>query len=383
MQSTTTAPVQVPALVPQWNLGAIVLKEQQLPAVQQALDALNFETMPTADIVRLGHDAEQQLHHTLDGFLARLDAKTAVHVFTLFDRLQQGVNDAKLPDVLKKVQRGTVPSLFARLIGVVRGKVFLQKLANDTYEEIRGLIVGRTKTLADVMGKLERELQVEMARLVTELQALDKLKVAYRQHFSDFTIAAGLTRAFFEKARTYVEAEAAKIGDSTDAESQAHLQELRDKLQLLESRALALEGTYTRLPADHLVIQQLEQAGVGTLQETATTAAARFASIKMTLLAVHGAFAVKGVQQLGQRQADMDRQLAQVRGSLMKEVVTTSANAPGDNRLAQADQIAKIIAEAQEVRQIVEAARKSNQEKFAQARQKFEESRRALVALPK
>ncbi|MGT2467579.1 hypothetical protein ACVOMV_25975 (plasmid) [Mesorhizobium atlanticum] len=75
--------------------------------------------------------------------------------------------------------------------------------------------------------------------------------------------------------------------------AQARVQELRDKLRLLESRALALEGTYTRLPADQMVIQQIEQAGITTLQETATTVAARFASIKMTLLSIHGAFAVK------------------------------------------------------------------------------------------
>ncbi|MDN5750920.1 MAG: HAD family hydrolase, partial [Pseudonocardia sp.] len=57
--------------------------------------------------------------------------------------------------------------------------------------------------------------------------------------------------------------------------AQARVRELQDKLRLLESRALALEGTYTRLPADQMVIQQIEQAGVATLQETATTVASR------------------------------------------------------------------------------------------------------------
>ena len=152
-------------------------------------------------------------------------------------------------------------------------------------------------------------------------------------------------------------------------------------LQLLESRALALEGVYTRLPADQLVIQQIEQAGVATLQETATTIASRFASIKMTLLSIHGAFAVKSVQQLGERQARMDEQLTKLRGAALKDVAVAAARAPGDNRLAQAQQIEAIIVSTREIHELVEAARSETEEKFETARQKFAQARSELAAL--
>ncbi|NDY74765.1 hypothetical protein G3N28_22700, partial [Desulfobacter hydrogenophilus] len=150
-------------------------------------------------------------------------------------------------------------------------------------------------------------LRDEMQKLFAELQLLETLKQSYGTHFADFTLDAAVARAFLEKAKGYFEAEAARAKQNPgDVVAQARVQELQDKLRLLESRALALEGTYTRLPADQMVIQQIEQAGITTLQETATTVAARFASIKMTLLSIHGAFAVKGVQQLAARQARLD-----------------------------------------------------------------------------
>jgi cell division septum initiation protein DivIVA len=130
-----------------------------------------------------------------------------------------------------------------------------------------------------------------------------------------------------------------------------------------------------------MVIQQIEQAGVATLQETATTVASRFASIKMTLLSIHGAFAVKSVQQIAGRQAQLDRQLTELRGRALKDVAVSAALAPGDNRVAQAEQIERIIATTKEVHGLVEAARKTTDEKFEVARAKFAAARQELATL--
>lgn len=372
-------PETVPLPAVQMNTGAVVLRPDQMPAAQDALSALDFVEMPSGDVIKIGLDAEQALQRTLDGFLARLDKKTASSVFALFGRLEQGVEDAKLPEILDKIQNGEKPGILGSLMGKLRGKR-ADELVSDLMAEIGDLISGRTRTLADELTKLEGELSGEMQRLFSELQQLDVLKKSYATHFSDFTVAAAVSHALLEKARAYVAEEEAKLNPA-DVVAQGRIGELRDKLRLLESRALALEGTYTRLPADQMVIQQIEQAGIATLQETATTVASRFASIKMTLLSIHGAFAVKSVQQLASRQAKLDKQLTDIRGRALKDVAVTAALTPGDNRLAQAQQIEQIIATTNEIHGLVDAARKSTEEKFEQARQKFAAARRDLAAL--
>lgn len=359
--------------------GAIVLRSEQMPEVQKGLAALDFAAMPSGDVIKIGLDAEQALQRTLDGFLARLDKNTASAVFALFGRLEQGVEDAKLPDILDKLQNGQKPGLISSLLARLRGKR-PDEIAGEFLAEIGDLISGRTKTLADRMSKLEGELSGEIQKLFAELAALNALKENYGAHFGEFTIAAAVARAFLEKARGYVGAEEAKLNPA-DPVARTRVIELKDKLRLLESRALALEGTYTRLPADQLVIQQIEQAGIATLQETATTVASRFASIKMTLLSIQGAFAVKSVQQLAGRQARLDKQLTDLRGRALQDVAVTAALAPGENRLAQAQQIEQIIATTNEIHAIVAAARKTTEEKFEQARQKFAAARQELGAL--
>jgi len=230
------------------------------------------------------------------------------------------------------------------------------------------------------MQRLEVELGREMQALSGELRTLDQLKQKYGEHFGQFTVDAAVARAFVDRAGAYVQAQAA-AADAADVVAQSRVRELEDKLRLLESRALALEGTYTRLPADQMVIQQVQAAGVATLQETATTVASRLASIKMALLSIQGAFAVKVVQQLSARQAKLDEQLTKVRAEALKDVAVTAAKAPGDNRLAQARQIESVIASTQEIDQLVRAARQETDQKFDTAREVFAQSRTALAEL--
>jgi len=386
MQPTKTelpdgaALVRVPGAVSvPLNTGAIVLSEDQMPKAETVLATLDFAGIAPGDIIKLGFGAEQALQKTLDGFLARLDKDTSAKLFDLFGRLEKGVEDAKLPEILQRLQEGEKPGFFEGLFARFSGKTSDQML-REFMEEVGALITGRTQTLADQMQRLEGELANEMQKLFGELKALDMLKQSYASHFGDFTVAAAAARAFLDKARGFVASEQTKA-QASDVAAQTRLRELEDKLRLLESRALALEGTYTRLPADQIVIQQIEQAGVATLQETATTIASRFASIKMTLLSIHGAFAVKSVQQLSERQARMDEQLAKIRSATLKDVAVAAAKAPGDNRLAQAEQIERIVATTKEVHAMIEAAKRQTEEKFAMARQKFAQARQDLAAL--
>jgi len=137
----------------------------------------------------------------------------------------------------------------------------------------------------------------------------------------------------------------------------------------------------TRLPSDQLTIRMLENAAISTLQETTTTAAGRFASIKMTLLTIHGVMVTQGVQRLAQQGANLDANLSQVRAMLMKETVATAANAPGDNRLAEAQRLRQLATDTRELVAIVDRAKETNRQKFETARALTQQTRQELVQL--
>jgi hypothetical protein len=358
------------------NAGQIALLREQIPTAEAMLSALRFSDITSGDILMIGHGAEIALTGTLDEFLSGIERARNPKLFALFDRLRSGVEDAKLPDLLTQIQSGKL-GVKARILGFM-SKRAVADAAHAAHESVCELVSGRTQDLMGVMKSLEKELAQALDELLRELQRFNQLKGTYRQHINDFAVVAVVAHEFLESARA--EVEQMRLG-ANSVLAQADLQDAENRLQLLESRALALEGVFSRLPADQLVIQQVEAAGVQTLQETATTATTRFSSIKTTLIALHGAMQVKDVQQLSARQADLDRQLGQIRRTLMKEVVTTAANAPGDNRLQQANQLQELIALTGEVQALVETARTENLKKFDIARGMFTKARGELAQL--
>lgn len=366
----TNPPLSLPQNFP------LALSPQQQDSLLARVDAFKFSEISQHDIASLGLEPELALNRTLDGFLSRIDKSTSPQLFTLVAALNQQVQDENLPELANRILNAQ-PSLLARLLGLFHPKS-LRQAANRAYEEAVRIASGRSKALSELIGGMETKLRIEMTRLNEELRHLDTVKAEYRKSFVAFAEDAVFLNGALAKARTEVAALEPELAGDTQRRN-----DLRDKLQSLESRALAVEGTLTKLPADQLVIRQLQNAGVATLQELATTMASRFASIKMTLLTIHGARMVQDLQRLGQQGADLDRNLNQVRSMLMKDVVETAATAPGDNRLQQAQQLQSVVADTQNLVALVDAARDTNQRKFEEARTLMAQARQDMLTLGK
>jgi len=325
------------------------------------------------DIAKLGSEAEVALHRTLGGFLDKIEKGEQPKIFTLVSRLGEAVDAQRLPALADEILNAK-PSFMERLAGMFSKKA-LAKAMQRAFEEIRLRAAGKTMTLNDVLKAMETELADEQRRLEGELRTQEQLKESYREHFRQFGVVVAFMLAWLAQSRDEVQHAAAQGADATE------LRALNEKLQALESRTLALEGTLTRLPADQLTIRMLENAGIATLQETMTTASSRFASIKMTLLTIHGTLVTQGVQRLAEQGAALDANLLAVRSALMKDVVDKAANAPGDNRLAQAEGLKKIVADTKELVAIVDRAAENNQKKFQAAREITAQARRELAEL--
>jgi len=349
------------------------LTPEQVETVKAELSGRTLAGTSLLDIAKMGSEAEVALHRTLGGFLDKIEKGEQPKIFTLVSRLGEAVDDQRLPALADEILNAK-PTLMERLAGMFSKKA-MAKAMQRAFEEIRLRAAGKTKTLNDVLKSMETELADEQRRLEGELRTQEQLKESYREHFRQFGVVVAFMMAWLEQSRREVQQVAAQGGDATE------LRALNEKLQALESRTLALEGTLTRLPADQLTVRMLENAGIATLQETMTTASSRFASIKMTLLTIHGTLVTQGVQRLAEQGAALDANLLAVRSALMKDVVGKAANAPGENRLAQAEGLKKIVADTRELVAIVDRAAEDNQKKFQAAREISAQARRELAEL--
>jgi hypothetical protein len=357
----------------------IAISDEQFSIVSAKLANTNILAIPLREIATLGSEAEEALHRTLDGFLGRIDEFDNPKLFQIIGRLKEAVDQEKLPELAERVLNEE-QGVLAKIGLLFRSRKAQEKALQEAWEETKRLASGKTKTLVGIVNTMDSELTAEQRKLDAEISSMEQLKDAYRNRFSDFVVTVAFLSAFLEQAKAQV-AQVVQNADPNNPTQKMEIDELQDKLQALESRALALEGTLSRLPADQLVLRQLQNAGIQTLQETATTASSRFASIKMTLLTIHGSLMVKGVQKLAEQGAALDANLSAVRGKLMQDVVTTAANAPGENRLQQAEQLKAIVTETQALLTIVETAHINNAQKFGQVRTIFADARKEMLGL--
>lgn len=394
MVTTFRPPERVPATVastepnqplPLWHAPALpanfpaVLSAQQLAEITAQVAAVDMANLPLADISGFGLDAEQNLHRVLDGFLTRIERADAPRLFKLVHELKTAVDAEDLPALAARILDAK-PSLGEKL-GSLLSKKGRQAAALRVYEETCRVLSGKSQKLSQLVAGMEQELRREQSRLGEELRQLESLKEHYRDRFLDFAAHSLFLTFLLDKAKQ--ESQYLLSANTSNASDSFLAHEWQDKLQALESRALALEGTLSRLPADQLLIRQLQHAAVATLQELATTTNARFASIKMTLLTIHGARMTQDVQRLAAQGAALEKNLTAVRQTLMQDVVLNAAHAPGDNRLAQAQQLQQIVADTARLQELADAANASNQAKFAEARHHFATTRQAMLELGK
>jgi hypothetical protein len=388
--NTTSGTSAVPAPVSNTSVSQDVIipenfpikfDQQQINTIKQKLDSVDFLTISPMEVVTLENEPEKLLHTTLDGFLSNIDKFQDPKLFELITGLNKAVEEQKLPDLADKIIDGK-PSLSTKLRGF-----FNKKALQQAWEDTMKLASGKTKTLVDVVNKMDAELQAEQKKLMEEIMSMEKLREAYGERFVDFSVAVGFMVTFLAKAKKQLEQierdATGADGTISDPVQRTNIEGHKDKLQALESRTLALEGTLTGLPGNALIIRQIQNAGLSTLQETVTTASSRFASIKMTLLQIHGALQVKSVQRLAQQGKNLDDNLSAVGRRLTKDTVTTAANAAGDNRVAQAEKLKQLAADSRELNTIVHNARETNKEKFSQARAMFAEARDDMAQLEK
>jgi hypothetical protein len=159
---------------------------------------------------------------------------------------------------------------------------------------------------------------------------------------------------------------------------QSEIKELDSKLEALESRSLALEGTLTNLPADDLVISQIHNASVATRQELLTDIPSKFNRIKMTIIKLNSALIIKSAQSINEHSDKIDKALRDINQQVTKDVISTASNLAGENRKTQAEHVLAIVNETNELMAIAEEGRKSNLQKFNQARGIFDTARNLL-----
>lgn len=353
---------------PSSTIGGL-MNTQARTNVEALASKTDVSKMSLRDVSMIGQEADIGLNRSLSGFMDQINKADSPRLFNLVASFNEQVAKEDIPKLAHKVLNEKLP-LIDRIRGFFNPNS-LVKSKNNLAENVRSVVAAKSVTLTSVINKMETDLATEQQRLENELKVMERLRSIYFQQFMVFVERTYFAQCLLQSAKA--------IDTSSWDEHQKRT--FSEKLVALESRALAMESTMTRLPADALVVSQLQNAGVLTLQETTTTAAGRFASIKMTLITLHSALITRSVQYLSEQSAALDNNLLDVRSQLMKQVVGTAAAMPGKNRQQQAQQLLQIVSDVKELMEIVDQAKATNIQQFDAARKVFGEARIEIAQL--
>lgn len=352
----------------------VQLAPEQLARIQKRVNNFDFVTIRQDEIVKLSAEPEQELNRILDAYIQAINQAENPQIFKLIPALEEAVETENLGGLADSILNAK-PSLVDRLRGVFSKRIRARAM-DRVFEEINRLAKAKSQNLSSVVNGMETKLSTELDSLSEKMHALENTKNDYRRIFVAYAEEVVFLNNALKKSKAIAPTLLANAGPDLVLQ-----QEIRDKLQSLESVAVARETMMTRMPSEQIVIRQVQNAAVSTVQEVVTTMGSRFASIRMTLITIDGAQMTQNVQRLAQAGANLDNNLQQVRAHLMQTTVTAAALAPGNNRVEQANNLKRVVAETQALQAIVDTARTTNQAKFEEARNTLAGVRQDLLAL--
>jgi hypothetical protein len=350
------------------------LDAQQSAALVARVEKFEFAALPLQDFSTLSQQPTMNLNRALDAFMTRINKAENPQLFKLVDKLTEKLEEEKIGDLAIQILDAK-PGPLDRALGFFSKKKLQQSL-DSVLEELGKQVRLKSKNLSDVVVAQEKQLITEMNKLNEELRNLEAVKGVYFASFVEFCEEV----VFLNSALAKAKAQAPALLAAADKDVM-RAQDIQDKLQALESVALSREAMMTRLPGEALILRQIQNAGAQTLLELSTTMGDRFASIRMTLIGLHGANLVRNVQRLGQANANLDNQLQEARAKLTGVIVAASANAPGDNRVQQANNLKRAVNDVALLQDITDKAREDNRAKFEEARNTMAQVRDDMLTL--
>lgn len=352
----------------------IRLTPQEEQGIIGAINTTDIEQKSLLEISTMANASEQALHKAMDPFLDNINKYDNPALFRYIDKLQKDVNEADLPKIVQELNDIEL-GLFDKI------KSFFNR---KTPEQIRKEMIGKlmetfglkTKTLKDSIDQIEQGIRKEMNDVTAQIGVMENLKTQYQQFVAQFAKETAFLYGLQKKSERQFEALKQAHPDDT-----GRIREFEAKLEALKSRALIVEGMLTKIPADQMIIRQIQEVGIKTLSETGSSMYSRFSSIKQTVIALHASMKNQDLQLVEASGRSLDQNLQSVNSMVLKNTATTAATMAGNNRVHQAQQIQSLLDTVAEVEKIKEEGMRKNEENFTKARSMLEESRQRSLQL--
>jgi hypothetical protein len=357
-----------------------MLPPDRLEAVGELAQSFTVVKAEPQALITFGQEAISGFGARLDAILSQITNADSPVLFELFCTIRDGVKDADLKDLEESI-RDKLKGNFLERILISLGLSDPARRLKKVTDEVRGMLQSKTKSLADLVKPMEKQIAEESGKLIGEVSRMSTLASGYRETIVSLGVFVEAGRRILSKA----EGDLARLTAEANSGDPLKVQEARDfsqKLDLFRNRVLVLETAYAKAPADLDSIGIARGAALATLADTVTSANAEFNDVKSILIRLHALFQMQSVQQMNVMRRELRASLQQYGLQVLEDVSVGAAKASGEARLADAE---LVLGTAQRLRAIADkvvAEGQRSKERYAVARAKLEQARQIVTDRP-
>lgn len=359
------------------------LSSEQQAEVAKRLSEANLATMTPDAILKIGDPEVQGLNTALKGFLAGVSPENASVLLKILQDINRGIEGHELERIAEMVTKKSTPSAFMALIGkfIPQFAPDVDALTRDQIDAVGKEVSEATRSLEKFLGEHEAVVEGEIVNIMGKLGQIESLKYTYRGHFENLLVVVAVLQALCEQLESDIEAKKQECATSPTLRLNTELEDMEQKLSHLRNRFVTVKTMLLRLPAYHVLIQQIEAADVSNLQELINTARTRFTGVRMACLGLSHLVQTHLSQQVLAATKNLDATIQQTVQTNMNQVVLESVTAPGDTRLEEAKSLQKLVGEMADLRKTVNEARRVELGKYRQAEAFLEQAHQELIEL--
>lgn len=281
----------------------------------------------------------------------------------IFIKWKEWINLEAIEEKIKKAQKE--PSVIWKFINKLNKKTPAQALM-EAISEIDKEIRPQAHTLSENMDKI----QAQHGNKIRETKEANRILIeTWNEFLSNVPVFANITHFLYwitEKARIELEKLEKKAGTTLSPQDRHIAKEYSKVVELLESRALALNTQYHDIEPTLDIISEIVSGNNMAISESISTFFTTFTQLLKNIIVFHGARTWLELHAWNERMNEVVKELRWKNSGLVNQLAISSTKSAWKNRYNEALAVLKQVEDQAKLAIDLKKAKETRSTKFAQ-----------------
>jgi hypothetical protein len=348
-------------------------------SIAQMVQTNTLTKLDDQKVVLFGSERQKVASAALDGLLVEVTKGTSPVLFELFRQLNKGVDETDLGKLESEIRAAQNTKWWHGILDTLKLSSVAKRIeaAND---KIGGLLQAKSANLLTLTSAMEKQIQDEVGKLITDGKRLDKLANEFRTNVTEFTIYVEAAKQILAEGEAELARRNAAAKLANDPLMIEDAKKFEQRVDLFRARGVVLETILAKAPVELESIRLTQGAALTVLSETANGAVSELSDIKSILLKLATAHQIASVQGINDQRRQLRDKLQSYGTQMLGNVALAAVKAQGQNRIEDATKLLDFATKVQQISKVISDEEKQNLTRYGEARTKLNEVKKLMGA---